>query len=69
MVLFLSKDAEQALEQALEAAQAMQGPGTMEDRALALKAYQHFTLQYHLHRKKDEHNCSGQSGLDNNWPR
>ena len=57
--MVLSKDAEQALEQALEAAQAMQGHGlTVEDRALALKAYQHFTLQYHLHRKNDEHKCS-----------
>ena len=51
----LSEDAQEALEQALEAAQMMQAPGvTMEDRALAHKAYEHFMERYLWYKEEDE---------------
>lgn len=51
----LSREAQEALEQALEAAEVMQAPGvTMEDRALAHKAYEHFMERYLWYKEEDE---------------
>ena len=51
----LSEDAQEALEQALEAAQVVQAPGvTMEDRALAHKAYEHFMERYLWYKEEDK---------------
>ena len=51
----LSREAQEALEQALEAAEVMQAPGvTMEDRALAHKAYEHFMERYLWHKEEDK---------------
>jgi len=51
----LSREDQEALEQALEAAEVMQAPGvTMEDRALAHKAYEHFMERYLWYKEEDE---------------
>ncbi len=51
----LSREAQEALEQALEAAEVMQAPGvSMEDRALAHKAYEHFMERYLWYKEEDE---------------
>ena len=61
----LSEDAQEALEQALEAAQMMQAPGvTMEDRALAHKAYEHFMEQYLWYKEEDEQLCAEEKDHD-----
>jgi hypothetical protein len=64
----LSEEAEQALEQALDAAQAIQEPGgTVEDRALAYKAYEHFMERYRWYRDKDKQSCLDDSEADRQW--
>ena len=51
----LSREAQEALEQVLEAAEVMQAPGvSMEDRALAHKAYEHFMERYLWYKEEDE---------------
>ena len=51
----LSKAAEDAFHAAIEAAYAMQEPGvTMEDRALAYKAYEHHMQQYYWYKEQGE---------------
>ena len=61
----LSEDAQEALEQALEAAQMMQAPGvTMEDRALAHKAYEHFMERYLWYKEEDEQLCAEEKAID-----
>lgn len=53
--MVLSEQAQEALEQALEAAEVMQAPGvTMEDRALAHKAYEHFMELFRWYQEEDE---------------
>ena len=53
--MVLSEQAQEALEQALEAAQVVQALGvTMEDRALAHKAYEHFMERYLWYKEEDE---------------
>ena len=61
----LSREAQEALEQALEAAEVMQAPGvTMEDRALAHKAYEHFMERYLWHKEEDEQLYAEEIGND-----
>ena len=65
----LSREAQEALEQALEAAEVMQAPGvTMEDRALAHKAYEHFMERYAWYKEEDEQLCAEENGEDEAWP-
>ena len=61
----LSREAQEALEQALEAAEVMQAPGvTMEDRALAHKAYEHFMERYLWYKAEDEQLYAEENGND-----
>ena len=61
----LSREAQEALEQALEAAEVMQAPGvTMEDRALAHKAYEHFMERYLWYKEEDEQLYAEEKGND-----
>ena len=61
----LSREAQEALEQALEAAEVMQAPGvTMEDRALAHKAYEHFMERYLWYKEEDEQLYAEENGND-----
>ena len=61
----LSREAQEALEQALEAAEVMQAPGvTMEDRALAHKAYEHFMERYLWYKEEDEQLYAEENGDD-----
>jgi len=61
----LSREAQEALEQALEAAEVMQAPGvTMEDRALAHKAYEHFMERYAWYKEEDEQLYAEENGND-----
>jgi len=61
----LSEYAQEALEQALESAEVMQAPGvTMEDRALAHKAYEHFMERYLWYKEEDEQLCAEEKAID-----
>ena len=61
----LSREAQEALEQALEAAEVMQAPGvSMEDRALAHKAYEHFMERYLWYKEEDEQLYAEENGDD-----
>jgi len=61
----LSREAQEALEQALEAAEVMQAPGvSMEDRALAHKAYEHFMERYLWYKEEDEQLYAEENGND-----
>jgi hypothetical protein len=61
----LSREAQEALEQALEAAEVMQAPGvSMEDRALAHKAYEHFMERYLWYKEEDEQLYAEEKGND-----
>jgi hypothetical protein len=63
--MVLSEQAQEALEQALEAAQVVQAPGvTMEDRALAHKAYEHFMERYLWYKEEDKQLCAEEKEHD-----